>query len=113
MNKETTNKVVGLEEAAKKTVEYLYPIKGDVKPELAEIIGLLRQLINEEFVGKNKSISSQILYDILNPKLEALITQETARARLDELRRLTRTPSGFRLTPQHIKNRIKELEKEQ
>jgi len=62
--------------AAQKTVDYLYKIEGDCSPELYQIIDTLRQLINEEFVGKNKSVSSQVIYDILNPKLHKLLVAE-------------------------------------
>lgn len=58
--------------AAKKTAGYLYPIKGDVSPELRERIGILRQLINEEYVGNNRSVSSQLIYDILKPAIPEL-----------------------------------------
>lgn len=51
--------------SAHDTVNYLYPIKEDVSPEVYQAIATLRQLINEEFVGKNKTVSSQFIYDIL------------------------------------------------
>lgn len=72
-------------EAAKKTADYLYTIKGDCPKDLYQAIGRLRQLINEEFVGKDKSVSSQLIYDIINPTLLALIEANNRQARIDEL----------------------------
>lgn len=66
-----------LHEATKKTVDYLYKIDGDCSPELYEAIAILRQLINEEFVPKRKSVSSQMIFDVLNPKLTALFNKHT------------------------------------
>lgn len=68
--------------AAQKTVDYLYKIEGDCSPELYQVIDRLRQLINEEFVGKNKSVSSQVIYDILNPKLHKLLVAERIKGEL-------------------------------
>ena len=59
---------VELENAAQKTIDYLYKIKGDCSPELYEAIATLRQLINEEYLHKNKSVSSQFIYDVLKLK---------------------------------------------
>lgn len=52
------------------TANYLYKIEeseviGKLTPELFQAISTLRQLINEEFVHKGKSVSSQLIYDIL------------------------------------------------
>ena len=52
----------------RKTIK-MYKIKGDVSPEMYQIIDSLRQIINEEFVARGESISSQALYDLLNPKV--------------------------------------------
>lgn len=68
-----------LDKAAKKAVDYLYNIDGEVSPELYRAIDRLRQLVNEEFVGKNKSVSSQLIYDIISP----VVDTETAKARYD------------------------------
>ena len=54
-----------IESAIKKTADYLYKIVGDCSPELYQAIDRLRQLTNEEFVGKNKQVSSQLIYDTL------------------------------------------------
>lgn len=51
--------------AAQKTADYLYKIEGKLTPAQAEAIGTLRQMINEEFVGKGKQVSSQFIYDML------------------------------------------------
>ena len=67
--------------AVQKTVDYLYTIKGECSPELYTAINRLRQLINEEFVGKNKLVSSQLIFDIL----EQAIQQELLKAKLEEL----------------------------
>jgi len=64
-----------LNKAVQKTVDYLYNIKGDVEPELYQAIATLRQLINEEFKPK-ESISSQFIYDILNPAISAYTTNK-------------------------------------
>lgn len=65
MNKQTDK----LDGAAERVVKYLYHIDGDCSPELYRLIDTLRQLINEEFVGKDKSVSSQFLFDIIQPAL--------------------------------------------
>ena len=57
------------DDAIQKTIDYLYKIEGDVTPEQYQVIDRLRQLINEEFVGKDRQISSQIIYDILKEVL--------------------------------------------
>ena len=64
--KETTG--IDLDKATGQTAHYLYNIDGDCPPELAQAIGTLRRLINEEFKPA-KSLSSQFIYDILYPKL--------------------------------------------
>lgn len=43
----------------------LYRLEEGVDPYIATKIGILRQLINEEFVSKNKLVSSQFIYDVL------------------------------------------------
>lgn len=59
-----------LDDAIQHTANYLYKIDGDVTPEQAKAIGMLRQLINEEFVGKDKRVSSQLIYDMLKEVLK-------------------------------------------
>lgn len=73
-----------LRDAARKTAEYLYSIKGDCPPEIAQAIDSLRQMANEEFVAKKKSVSSQLIYDLIYPALEAIITTKLT-AQLDSL----------------------------
>lgn len=58
-----------IEQALKDTTDYLYKVDGDITPEQYKAIGLLRQLINESFIGKKKLISSQVIYDILKDVL--------------------------------------------
>lgn len=70
-------------EAVKRTVEYLYSISDDCPPELAQAIGTLRQLINEEFKPQ-KSVSSSFIYEILNPAIQRIIRE----ARIEELENL-------------------------
>lgn len=60
---------VSIEQAMQRTVNYLYKIDGDVTPEQAVAIGQLRQMINEEFVRNKKSVSSQLIYDMLKEVL--------------------------------------------
>ena len=43
----------------------LVTIKEDITPEQYQAIDHLRQLINEEFIGKDKMISSQTIYNML------------------------------------------------
>ncbi len=59
----------------KNTAQYLYSIDGDCPDELYQAIATLRQLINEEFKPE-KSVSSQFIYDILNPRLTTFIASE-------------------------------------
>lgn len=68
----TTKDEIG--EAVEKTVDYLYKIEGDCPPELYQAIATLRQLINEEF-NPEKSISSQFIYDIINPAITKLVAR--------------------------------------
>lgn len=68
-----------LEAATRKTAEYLYNIDGEVSPEMYEAIGRLRQLINEEFKPE-KSVSSQLIYNIMHPAIEAYIAEQNAEA---------------------------------
>ncbi len=78
-----------LDEAARKTVNYLYVIEDssvdgkDIDPGLFEAIGRLRQLTNEEFVGKDKTISSQIIYDIISPAIQNYTAQKVQEARAE------------------------------
>lgn len=66
--------------AAKKTVHYLYNIDGDVDSDIYKVIATLRQLINEEFKPE-KSLSSQFIYDILNPVLTSKLKEVDRAAR--------------------------------
>ncbi len=75
-------KQAALEEAVEETMK-LYEIEGDVSKELYQRIDSLRQLINEEFVHRNKLVSSQFLYDMLNP----FVAQERKKAAIEELER--------------------------
>jgi hypothetical protein len=59
-----------LEQAARKTADYLYKVDGDCPPELYQAFATLRQLINEEFKPE-KSVSTQFIYDVLYPKILA------------------------------------------
>jgi len=61
----------------------LYKIDGECSPELAAAFGTLRQLINEEFLHKNKFISSQLIYDILYPRIQALIAEAYKKGYVD------------------------------
>lgn len=58
-------KAEDLDSAIQKTANYLYKIEGEVIFEQYQAISKLRQLINEEFVGKDKQVSNQLIYDIL------------------------------------------------
>lgn len=53
-----------VDEAVKKSADYLYSLPKDCPEELTKAIDTLRQLINEEFVIKDKNISSQLIYDL-------------------------------------------------
>lgn len=53
-----------VEEAAQKTVDYLYKIDGELTPEQYQAISTLRQLINEEFKPQ-KQVSNQFIYSVL------------------------------------------------
>lgn len=55
------------EDAAERAANYLYSIPDDCPKELRVPIGQLRQMINEEFVHKGKSVSSQLIWDMLKP----------------------------------------------
>lgn len=76
------------EDAAKKTVEYLYSLSDDCPPELAKAIDRLRQIINEEFIHSNKTISSQIIWDLLKESYQADLDAKVREARVDEITRL-------------------------
>lgn len=96
--------------AVQKTVDYLYTIKGECSPELYTAINRLRQLINEEFVGKNKLVSSQLIFDIL----EQAIQQELLKARIETLEWLLEQEvefGGLELK-QSIIDKVAELQKE-
>lgn len=54
-----------MQKIAGEVAEYLYSLSDDCPKELRQPIDMLRQLINEEFVAKDKQISSQIIWDIL------------------------------------------------
>ena len=80
-------KLEEIDKAAKEAAHYLYVIEdstviGDIDPLLYEAIGTLRQLINEEFKPA-KSLSSQFIYNILNLKLQKLITTKCQEARIE------------------------------
>ena len=98
-----------LNKAVQKTVDYLYNIKGDVEPELYQAIATLRQLINEEFKPNKESISSQFIYDILNPAISAYTTNKIIEARIDELLYLTNHADPLVLDRVWIQKRIKAL----
>jgi vacuolar-type H+-ATPase subunit E/Vma4 len=85
-----------LEEAARKTAEYLYNIDGEVTPEIYEAIGRLRQLINEEFKPE-KSVSSQLIYSIMNPAIEAYIAEQRREAVDEYVENVARHARGERL----------------
>jgi hypothetical protein len=70
-----------IEDAAKKTAEYLYSISADCPPELASAIDMLRQLINEAYVHDGKMISSQAIWDALKPATQAHTAKAVAEAR--------------------------------
>jgi len=91
------------------TAKYLYVIEGECDPELYQAIATLRQLINEEFSPK-KSLSSQFIYDIINPAHQTLITKREREARIDELERAGRKSNvNNSYIPYYIENRIEEL----
>lgn len=74
-------------EAVQKIVDYLYKIEeseviGKISPEMFQAISTLRQLINEEFVAKDRQVSSQLIYDIITRGLSSQIVRE-----LEEIRR--------------------------
>jgi hypothetical protein len=60
-------------DAAQKTVEYLYALSDDCPKELRQAIDTLRQITNEEFVHKDKSISSQLIWDLLKPAVDQML----------------------------------------
>lgn len=73
-----------LDKAIQNTADYLYKIDGECSTELQQAIAILRQLINEEYVGKDKTVSSQLIYDIINPA----ITKEIKQAKKEQARLL-------------------------
>jgi hypothetical protein len=50
----------------------VYTIEGECPEELEQAIGMLRQLINEEFKPK-KTVTSQFIYDIIYPAVKELL----------------------------------------
>lgn len=70
--KDIDTQIESLDDAAKKTVDYLYKVEGDCPPELYQAIATLRQLINEEFKPE-KSLSSQFIFNIINPAIKTLL----------------------------------------
>lgn len=84
-----------LDKAFRETAKYLYPIKGDVSPEIGKAIATLRQLINEEFLHKDKSVSSQFIYDIINPAINALVANKVREARIEEVTQAIRYEDSF------------------
>lgn len=71
-----------------KNLNQLYSIKGECPEELAQIFSMLRQLINEEFVHKNKLITTQDIYDVLYPKITEYFTAREIEARVSECKKL-------------------------
>jgi ribonuclease I len=70
---------------AQKTADYLYSLDDSCPPELRQAIATLRQLTNEEFVHKDKTISSQLIWDILKEAFTKQIEIEKLRARIDQV----------------------------
>ena len=53
----------------------LYTIDGDCSPGLRKAIDTTRQLINEEFVHNKKQVTSQVIYDLMYPAIQAELDQ--------------------------------------
>lgn len=70
---------------AQKTVDYLYSLDDSCPPELRQAIATLRQLTNEEFVHKDKTISSQLIWDILKDSITKYVQQTNIEARIDQM----------------------------
>lgn len=47
----------------------LFPISGKVTDKQYQVINILRQIINEDFVAKERQITNQNLYDLLKEVL--------------------------------------------
>ncbi len=47
----------------------LFPINGKITNKQFQIINILRQIINENFVAKDRQITNQNLYDLLKEVL--------------------------------------------
>jgi hypothetical protein len=47
----------------------LFPIDGKVTDKQYQVINILRQIINEDFVAKERQITNQNLYDLLKEVL--------------------------------------------
>lgn len=96
-----------------KSLDYLYSLNTDtaIPPELVVGIGILRQLINEEFVGHNKTISSQIIYDILAPELILAIRNAVNEARIDEVKLLGTLDVRSIAVYNHYQDRLSALDK--
>lgn len=88
----------------------LYKIEGEVPPELAVRIGMLRQLINEEY-RPERQVTSQLIYDILYPTMNQLIQDKRREARIDELLYLTNRSDPMILDRVYIQQRITDLTK--
>ena len=52
-----------------KNYNKLFPIDGKVTDKQSRVINILRQIINEDFVAKDRQITNQNLYDLLKEVL--------------------------------------------
>jgi hypothetical protein len=102
---------------AQKTVDYLYSLDDSCPPELRQAIGILRQLTNEEFVHKDKTISSQLIWDILKEAFTKQIEIEKLRARIDSYIDITTKAGNGKLLRDYalvranqLQQKLKELE---
>lgn len=77
-----------LEESLQNVANHLYSLSDDCPDEIAMAVALLRQLINEEYLHKGKTVGSQFIWDILKPAIEALIASKVREARIDELKQI-------------------------
>ena len=62
MNNETLDKIM-------ENYSKLFPISGKVTDKQSQVINILRQIINEDFVAKERQITNQNLYDLLKELL--------------------------------------------
>ena len=62
MNNETLDKIM-------ENYSKLFPISGKVTDKQSQVINILRQIINEDFVAKDRQITNQNLYDLLKEVL--------------------------------------------